>query len=64
MRNKRPVELRSYHWKGTNAVGRLVSGKQLALSEGEVRDRLKQQKIRIQKLTSHKISWLKTQREN
>ena len=63
MRNKRPVELRSYHWKGTNAVGRLVSGKQLALSEGEVRDRLKQQKIRIQKLTSHKISWLKTQRE-
>lgn len=56
MANKPKVELKVYRWKGTNTVGRLVSGKFLALGESEVRDRLKSQKIRIQKISSHKVS--------
>lgn len=63
MRKKRNIELKVYRWKGTNSVGRQVSGKSLALSEGEVRDRLKIQKIRIQKITAHKVSAIKKRLE-
>ncbi|EGU37269.1 type IV pilin biogenesis protein PilC [Vibrio ichthyoenteri ATCC 700023] len=64
MRHKEKSVLKVYRWKGTNALGRPISGKCLAVNQSEVRERLKLQKVRIQKLTSYKISWLKRQLES
>ncbi|MCY9804654.1 type II secretion system F family protein [Vibrio scophthalmi] len=63
MNKKSQHRLKIYRWKGTNPVGRRVTGKYLAFRESDVRQRLKQQKIRITQLTSHKLSWLQRQLE-
>ncbi len=49
-------QLKSYRWKGVNSVGRKVSGQLLALSETEVKDRLKEQHIQIKKLRKGSVS--------
>lgn len=59
----RLIELRNYHWKGVNKLGRPVSGRILALSEMEVRDKLKQQKITVKTLAPKKVSTLRMQLE-
>lgn len=56
MKNKRPIELKNYRWKGVNNLGRPTSGYILALNEAEVRDKLKQQKIRVKSLLPKKVS--------
>ncbi len=39
-------QLKSYHWKGVISSGKKVSGQTLALTELEVREKLKDQHIR------------------
>ena len=57
MKKKHPHQLKSYRWKGINANGKSVSGQLLALSETEVRDKLKQQRIQVKKLKKRNISF-------
>ncbi|WP_159739301.1 type II secretion system F family protein [Vibrio atypicus] len=58
MKKKHPHQLKSYRWKGISANGKSVSGQFLALSETEVRDKLKQQRIQVKKLKKRNISFL------
>ena len=51
-------QLKSYHWKGINSSGRKVSGQTLALTELEVREKLKDQHIQINKIKKKSISAL------
>lgn len=55
---KRPhqAQLKNYRWKGINSSGKFVSGQTLALSESEVRDKLKDQHIQIKKLKRRNVS--------
>ncbi|RTZ14977.1 type II secretion system F family protein [Vibrio aquaticus] len=57
---KRPhqAQLKNYRWKGVNSSGKFVSGQTLALSETEVRDKLKDQHIQIKKLKKRNVSAL------
>ncbi|WP_394145762.1 type II secretion system F family protein [Vibrio atypicus] len=57
MKKKHPHQLKSYRWKGISANGKSVSGQFLALSETEVRDKLKQQRIQVKKLKKRNISF-------
>jgi len=57
LKKKHPHQLKSYRWKGISANGKLVSGQFLALSETEVRDKLKQQRIQVKKLKKRNISF-------
>lgn len=57
MKIKHPHQLKSYRWKGISANGKPVSGQFLALSEAEVRDKLKQQRIQVKKLKKRNISF-------
>ncbi|MBY6199480.1 type II secretion system F family protein [Vibrio hangzhouensis] len=50
--------LKSYRWKGINSLGKRVSGQILAMTESEVRERLRQQQIQVRKLRRHSISLL------
>lgn len=50
------LELKQYHWKGINSSGRKVAGQFLALSELEVRDKLKTQHIQIKKIKKSSLS--------
>lgn len=56
MKTTQTNQLKSYRWKGVNSVGRKVSGQLLALSETEVKDRLKEQHIQIKKLRKGSVS--------
>ncbi|MCG9641432.1 type II secretion system F family protein [Vibrio sp. Isolate34] len=51
-------QLKSYHWKGINSSGKKVSGQTLALTELEVREKLKDQHIQIKKIKKKSISTL------
>ena len=51
-------QLKSYHWKGINSSGKKVSGQTLALTELEVREKLKDQHIQIKKIKKKSISAL------
>lgn len=51
-------QLKNFHWKGINNNGKKVSGKVLALSEHEVRDMLRTQHIRVEKLRKTNASVL------
>ncbi|KZX62543.1 type II secretion system protein F [Vibrio sp. HI00D65] len=51
-------QLKSYHWKGINSSGKKVSGQTLALTELEVREKLKDQHIQINKIKKKSISAL------
>lgn len=49
-------ELKNYRWKGINSSGKKVSGQFLAISELEVRDKLKDQHVQIQKIKKSNLS--------
>ncbi|MCK6262342.1 type II secretion system F family protein [Vibrio sp. ZSDE26] len=57
MRKTKQVQLKNYRWKGINSVGKRVSGQILALSELEVRDKLKEQYIQIKKIKKGNVSF-------
>jgi len=63
MKTKREVELKNYRWKGINSLGRPTSGYILALSEAEVHEKLKQQKIKVKSLVAKKVSSIRKQLE-
>ncbi|UTT83938.1 type II secretion system F family protein [Vibrio pelagius] len=51
-------QLKNYHWRGINSSGKRVSGQTLALTELEVRDKLREQHIQIKKIKKKSISAL------
>ena len=51
-------QLKNFRWKGINSSGKKTSGKTLAMSEVEVRERLNAQHIKIKKLKKSSISFL------
>jgi len=51
-------QLKNYRWKGINSSGKKVSGQTLALTEIEVRDKLKEQHIQIKKIKKGAVSIL------
>ncbi|MGL5653211.1 MAG: type II secretion system F family protein [Vibrio sp.] len=58
MQASKSVALKHYRWKGINSNGKKVHGQLLALSELEVRDKLKEQHIQIKKLKKGSVSLL------
>lgn len=56
MKRAHQTQLKNYRWKGVNSSGKFVSGQLLALSETEVRDKLKEQHIQIKKLKKRSVS--------
>ena len=51
-------QLKNYRWKGINSSGKKVSGQTLALTELEVREKLKEQHIQIKKIKKNSVSAL------
>lgn len=49
-------ELKNYRWKGINSSGKKVSGQFLAIRELEVRDKLKDQHVQIQRIKKSSLS--------
>ena len=58
MKVKSSIQLKNYRWKGTNSLGKKVSGQTLALSEIEVRDKLREQMIQVKKIKKGSISFI------
>ncbi|MBJ6951108.1 type II secretion system F family protein [Vibrio cholerae] len=58
MKATQTLPLKNYRWKGINSNGKKVSGQMLAISEIEVRDKLKDQYIQIKKLKKGSVSLL------
>lgn len=58
MKKNRTNPLKNYRWKGVNSSGKKVSGQTLALTEIEVRDKLKEQHIQIKKIKKSGVSVL------
>lgn len=58
MHSSKVYELKNYRWKGINSSGKKVAGQLLALSELEVRDKLKEQHIQIKKIKKGGVSLL------
>ncbi|MGC9421214.1 MULTISPECIES: type II secretion system F family protein [Vibrio] len=58
MHSSKAYELKNYRWKGINSSGKKVAGQLLALSELEVRDKLKEQHIQIKKIKKGGVSFL------
>ncbi|ENM5925183.1 type II secretion system F family protein [Vibrio mimicus] len=56
MKAPQNVALKNYRWKGINSNGKKVSGQMLALTELEVRDKLKEQHIQIKKIKKGSVS--------
>lgn len=57
LKNKsKAITLKSFQWRGINSSGKKVSGKQLALSESEIRSKLGEQDIHIKKIKKRSIS--------
>lgn len=56
MKANQTLPLKNYRWKGINSNGKKVSGQMLAISEIEVRDKLKDQHIQIKKLKKGSVS--------
>ncbi|EEX95343.1 hypothetical protein VIOR3934_09965 [Vibrio orientalis CIP 102891 = ATCC 33934] len=56
MTKRSAAQLKNYRWKGLHRSGKRVSGQLLAINEAEVRDKLKQQQIRIRKLKVKRVS--------
>lgn len=59
MKNRYKNQLKSFHWRGLNSIGKPVSGQLLALNENEVRDKLKEQHIQVKKLKKRNLSLYK-----
>ncbi|WP_264877899.1 type II secretion system F family protein [Vibrio agarivorans] len=58
MKSNQQHQLKNYRWRGINNNGKKVSGQILALSELEVRDKLKEQHINIKKVKKGSVSLL------
>ncbi|HCZ9576820.1 TPA: type II secretion system F family protein [Vibrio cholerae] len=58
MKATQTLPLKNYRWKGINSNGKKVSGQMLAISEIEVRDKLKDLHIQIKKLKKGSVSLL------
>ncbi|EKO3961666.1 type II secretion system F family protein [Vibrio fluvialis] len=58
MKPTKGPELKNYRWKGVNSTGKKVAGQTLAISEIEVRDKLKEQHIQIKKIKKGSVSVL------
>ncbi|MGF1752728.1 type II secretion system F family protein [Vibrio makurazakiensis] len=58
MKKMKTNQLKNYRWKGINSSGKKVSGQALALTEMEVRDKLKEQHIQIKKIKKGGVSAL------
>ncbi|OIQ24257.1 type II secretion system F family protein [uncultured Vibrio sp.] len=58
MRKIKPIQLKNFRWKGVNSVGKRVSGQVLALTELEVREKLKDQHIQIKKIKKGSVSFI------
>lgn len=58
MKPNKAAELKNFRWKGINSSGRKVVGHTLAISEIEVRDKLKEQHIQVKKIKKGSISLL------
>lgn len=58
MKPNKAAELKNFRWKGINSSGRKVAGHTLAISEIEVRDKLKEQHIQVKKIKKGSISLL------
>ncbi|ENM5729815.1 type II secretion system F family protein [Vibrio mimicus] len=56
MKATQNAALKNYRWKGINSNGKKVSGQMLALTELEVRDKLKEQHIQIKKIKKGSVS--------
>ncbi|EGR4142750.1 TPA: type II secretion system F family protein [Vibrio cholerae] len=56
MKATQTLPLKNYRWKGINNNGKKVSGQMLAISEIEVRDKLKDQHVQIKKLKKGSVS--------
>lgn len=52
------IQLKNFRWKGINSVGKSVSGQLLALTELEVREKLKEQHIQVKKIKKSNVSLL------
>ncbi|MBY7896729.1 type II secretion system F family protein [Vibrio fluvialis] len=58
MKPTKGPELKNYRWKGINSTGKKVAGQTLAISETEVRDKLKEQHIQVKKIKKGSVSVL------
>ncbi|MBL4296618.1 type II secretion system F family protein [Vibrio fluvialis] len=58
MKPTKGPELKNYRWKGINSTGKKVAGQTLAISEIEVRDKLKEQHIQVKKIKKGSVSVL------
>ncbi|MBY7853212.1 type II secretion system F family protein [Vibrio fluvialis] len=58
MKPTKGPELKNYRWKGVNSTGNKVAGQTLAISEIEVRDKLKEQHIQVKKIKKGSVSVL------
>ncbi|MGR5258880.1 type II secretion system F family protein [Vibrio astriarenae] len=58
MKSNKQHQLKNYRWRGINNNGKKVSGQILALSELEVRDKLKEQHINIKTVKKGSVSLL------
>lgn len=58
MKPTKGPELKNYRWKGVNSTGKKVAGQTLAISEIEVRDKLKEQYIQVKKIKKGSVSVL------
>ncbi|ELH7951654.1 type II secretion system F family protein [Vibrio fluvialis] len=58
MKPTKGPELKNYRWKGVNSTGKKVAGQTLAISEIEVRDKLKEQHIQAKKIKKGSVSVL------
>lgn len=58
MKPTKGPELKNYRWKGVNSNGKKVAGQILAISEIEVRDKLKEQHIQVKKIKKGSVSVL------
>lgn len=58
MKPTKGPELKNYRWKGVNSTGKKVAGQILAISEIEVRDKLKEQHIQVKKIKKRSVSVL------
>ncbi|MCW8334540.1 type II secretion system F family protein [Vibrio paucivorans] len=56
MKRSTTSTLKNYRWKGINSSGKKVAGQTLALTELEVRDKLKEQHIQIKKVKKGSVS--------
>ncbi|MEZ8826588.1 type II secretion system F family protein [Vibrio amylolyticus] len=58
MKKMKAIQLKNFRWKGINSVGKSVSGQLLALTELEVREKLKEQHIQVKKIKKSSVSLL------